>query len=96
MTGNIRAFVANQVNVAISHLFGIDLNVPPQVCLLNVSWCSSSMQVLLFVVRILTIHTGFTHFCREISLVAITRFGRHFLAKFGGRRRKNILMDQGV
>ena len=28
-----------------------------------------------------TIFTEFTHFCREISLVAITRFGRHFLAK---------------
>ena len=27
------------------------------------------------------IYTGFTHFCREISLVVNTRFGRHFLAK---------------
>ena len=32
-------------------------------------------------VHIHTIYTGFTHFCREISLVVITRFGRHFLAK---------------
>ena len=51
---------------------------------------------LLFMVHIHTIFTEFTHFCREISLVAITRFGRHFLAKFGGRRRKNILMDRAV
>ena len=36
---------------------------------------------LLFMVHIHTIFTEFTHFCREISLVAITRFGRHFLAK---------------
>ena len=28
------------------------------------------------------IYTGFTHFCREISLVAITRFGRQFWAKY--------------
>ena len=45
-------------------------------------------------VDILTIYTGFTHFCREISLVAITHFGRHFLAKFSGRRRKSILLDR--
>ena len=37
--------------------------------------------LLLFRVHIHTIYTGFTHFCREISLVAITRFGRQFLAK---------------
>ena len=36
---------------------------------------------LLFMVHIHTIFTEFTHFCREISLVAITRFGRQFLAK---------------
>ena len=37
--------------------------------------------LLLFRVHIHTIYTGFTHFCRKISLVAITRFGRQFLAK---------------
>ena len=47
-------------------------------------------------VHIHMIYTGFTHFCREISLVAITRFGRHFLAKIGGRRHTNILEDRGV
>ena len=47
-------------------------------------------------VDILTIYTGFTHFCREISLVAITHFGRHFLAKFSGRRRKSILLDRVI
>ena len=51
--------------------------------------------LLLFRVHIHTIYTGFTHFCREISLVAITRFGRHFLAKFGGGRHLNILEDRG-
>ena len=50
--------------------------------------------LLLFRVHIHTIYTGFTHFCREISLVAITRFGRHFLAKIGGRRHKNIFEDR--
>ena len=38
--------------------------------------------LLLFRVHIHTIYTGFTHFCREISLVAITRFGRQFWAKY--------------
>ena len=42
------------------------------------------------------IYTGFTHFCREISLVAITHFGSHFLAKFSGRRRKSILLDRDL
>ena len=61
-----------------------DSNVPPQI-----------QNSLLFMVHIHMIYTGFTHFCREISLVAITRFGRHFLAKIGGRRHKNIFEDRG-
>ena len=52
--------------------------------------------LLLFRVHIHTIYTGFTHFCREISLVAITRFGRHFLAKIGGRGHKNIFEDRDL
>ena len=60
-----------------------DSNVPPQI-----------QNSLLFMVHIHMIYTGFTHFCREISLVAITRFGRHFLAKIGGRRHKNIFEDR--
>ena len=60
-----------------------DSNVPPQI-----------QNSLLFMVHIHMIYTGFTHFCREISLVAITRFGRHFLAKIGGRRHKNIFKDR--
>ena len=52
MTGSIRAFVANQVNVAISRFLGLkcasnilrfDSNVPPQMCLLK---CASSMCLL--------------------------------------------------
>ena len=60
-----------------------DSNVPPQI-----------QNSLLFMVHIHMIYTGFTHFCREISLFAITRFGRHFLAKIGGRRHTNILEDR--
>ena len=56
-----------------------DSNVPPQI-----------QNSLLFMVHIHTIYTGFTHLCREISLVAITRFGRHFLAKIGGGRHKHF------
>ena len=37
--------------------------------------------LLLFRVHIHTIYTGFTHFCREISLVAIARLARHNLGK---------------
>ena len=183
LTGSIRAFVANQVNVAISRFLGytvkslnvpprigfdwfaplkqwilliclvtrnfvwnpqiyssnilrFDSNVHPQMCFLNVPHmcllnappdltqmcllkcassmclkCASSMCLLnvppqkdearpqiyagrknkhgrpvkgpklLFMVHIHTIFTEFTHFCRKISLVAFTRFGRHFLAK---------------
>ena len=62
-----------------------DSNVPPQI-----------QNSLLFMVHIHMIYTGFTHFCREISLVAITRFGRHFLAKIGGRRHKNIFKDRAA
>ena len=52
LTGSIRAFVANQVNVAISRFLGLkcasnilrfDSNVPPQMCLLK---CASSMCLL--------------------------------------------------
>ena len=52
--------------------------------------------LLLFRVHFQTIYTGFTHFCREISLVVITRFGRHFLAKIGGRGHKNIFEDRAA
>ena len=38
----------------------------------------------------------FTHFCRKLSFVAITRLlGGHFLLKFGAWGHKNILMDRG-
>ena len=69
---------------ALQTFLRFDSNVPPQI-----------QNSLLFMVHIHMIYTGFTHFCREISLVAITRFGRHFLAKIGGRRHTNILEDRG-
>ena len=68
---------------ALQTFLRFDSNVPPQI-----------QNSLLFMVHIHMIYTGFTHFCREISLVAITRFGRHFLAKIGGRRHKNIFEDR--
>ena len=54
--------------------FRFDSNVPPQI-----------QNSLLFMVHIHTIYTGFTHFCREISLVAapIGGVGALFLAKAG-------------
>ena len=55
---------------ALQTFLRFDSNVPPQI-----------QNSLLFMVHIHMIYTGFTHFCREISLVVITRFGRHFLAK---------------
>ena len=70
---------------ALQTFLRFDSNVPPQI-----------QNSLLFMVHIHMIYTGFTHFCREISLVAITRFGRHFLAKIGGRRHKNILEDRAL
>ena len=103
MTGSIRAFVANQVNVAISRFLGLkcasnilkfDSNMPPQMCLLK---CASSMQVLLIDIHgshsddLYWIHA----LCREISLVVITRFGRHFWPKLVGGGT-NILEDRGL
>ena len=52
--------------------------------------------LLLFRVHIHTIYTGFTHFCREISLVAITRFGRHFLAKIWWEEAPKHFIGPGV
>ena len=79
-------FVVSKIlKYALQTFLRFDSNVPPQI-----------QNSLLFMVHIHMIYTGFTHFCREISLVAITRFGRHLLAKFGVRRRKNILMDRGL
>ena len=38
-----------------------------------------------------------THFCREFSFVAITRFlGGHFGPKFGGWGHTNIFKDRGL
>ena len=50
---------------------------------------------LLFMVHIHTIFTEFTHFCREISLVAIKRFGRHFLAKIWWEEAQKHLNGSG-
>ena len=69
---------------ALQTFLRFDSNVPPQI-----------QNSLLFMVHIHMIYTGFSHFCRKISLVAITRFGRHFLAKIGGRGHKNIFEDRG-
>ena len=77
-------FVVSKIlKYALQTFLRFDSNVPPQI-----------QNSLLFMVHIHMIYTGFTHFCREISLVAITRFGRHFLAKIGGRRHKNIFKDR--
>ena len=77
-------FVVSKIlKYALQTFLRFDSNVPPQI-----------QNSLLFMVHIHMIYTGFTHFCREISLVAITRFGRHFLAKIGGRRHKNIFEDR--
>ena len=98
MTGSIRAFVANQVNVAISRFLGLkcasnilrfDSNVPPQMCLLK---CASSMQVLL-----IDIHGSHSDDLYWIhALLSRNQPCRHYalrealLAKIGGGRHKHF------
>ena len=104
MTGSIRAFVANQVNVAISRFLGLkcasnilrfDSNVPPQMCLLK---CASSMCLLnvppqcrSFII-VHGSHSDDLHsiFCQEISIVANTRFGGQFWRNLVGGGTKTF------
>ena len=69
---------------ALQTFLRFDSNVPPQI-----------QNSLLFMVHIHMIYTGFTHFCREISLVAITRFGRHLLANIWWEEAQKHFMERG-
>ena len=86
MTGSIRAFVANQVNVAIlrflgskcaSNILKFDSNMPPQ--------CRSFIIVH-------GSHSDDLHsiFCQEISIVANTRFGGQFWRNLVGGGTKTF------
>ena len=70
---------------ALQTFLRFDSNVPPQI-----------QNSLLFMVHIHMIYTGFTHFCREISLVAITHFGRHFCGKIQWEEAQKHFIGPGT